>query len=159
MSTSWNVEIELDARLTPRNAERLADEWMPALADFHAAIGSSRTGRAAIVVTLPAEHLRQACAAAIAVVQTATGREAVSVVAMTTEAFDAIEESGTGPATEAGEIPRLLSVTEAAELLGQSRQSVLQALTEQRLPGTRIGTAWGVLASAVEARVAASSGE
>jgi excisionase family DNA binding protein len=142
----WNAEIELDIRLTPRNAERLAEEWMPALADYRAVLGASPTGHVVIVISLPAESLRQACTTALAVVQDVTGRTATSVQVMTTEAFDARSDN------QLGEIPALLSVTETAEALGQSRQAVLQAIEQKRLPATRVGSTWAVLASTVEAR-------
>lgn len=144
----WNAEVELDVRLTPRNSERLAEEWLPALADFHPVVGSSRTGHALIVMTLPAESIRQACVMALAVVQDVTGRAATSVRVLTTEAFDA------DVAEEPDVIPRLLSVPDAAAQLGQSRQAVLQAVEQGRYPAVKVGNSWGVLASAIEARVA-----
>lgn len=145
----WNAEVELDIRLTPRNAERLADDWMPALADYHAVMASSPTGYVVIVISLPAETLRQACSTALAVVQDVTGRTATSVQVMTTETFDARSKS------EPEALPRMLSPTQAAEILGQSRQNVLLMLEQQRLPGQKVGNSWVILASAVEARAAA----
>jgi excisionase family DNA binding protein len=45
----------------------------------------------------------------------------------------------------------LLSMTEAAELIGISRPAVHQALSEERLPGRRVGNAWVVRRSDAEA--------
>jgi excisionase family DNA binding protein len=41
-------------------------------------------------------------------------------------------------------MPELVSVTEAAERLGVSRQAVLQRLASGSLPGTKVGTTWAV---------------
>lgn len=152
--TEWTAQIELDVRLTPRNGEKLAEDWLPALADYHAGLGSSPTGHVVIVITLPAEKLRQATTTAIAVVQDVTGRTATSVRASTSSAFFAAADP------EPSTLPRLLGVTEAAEILGVSRQAVLQACEEGRYPATRAGKAWVLLASAVEAKAkAAAAGE
>jgi excisionase family DNA binding protein len=149
----WNAEIELDIKPTPRIVEKLATEWMPALADYHAAMATSRTGHVLVIISLPAETLRQATSTALAVVQDVTGRTATSVQVMTTEAFEA---RGTGEPTA---LPRLLSPPQAAEILGQSRQNVLLMLEQGRLPGAKVGNAWVVLASAVEAKAAAALAE
>ena len=49
------------------------------------------------------------------------------------------------------QIPELVSVTEAAAALGVTRQAVLQRIESGSLPATRIGTAWAVPRSAVNA--------
>lgn len=41
-----------------------------------------------------------------------------------------------------GRIPDLVSVTEAAELLGITRQAVLKMVSRDQLPGARIGTTY-----------------
>lgn len=146
----WTAQIELDVRLTPRNAERLAQDWMPALADYHAVLGAGPTGQVVIVISLPAEGLRQAASTALAVIQDVTGRTAVSLQVMTTEDFDARTR------IEPDVLPSMLSPTQAAEILGQSRQNVLLMLEQGRLAGQKVGNAWVVLASAVEARKAAA---
>ncbi len=47
-----------------------------------------------------------------------------------------------------------LSVTEAARLLGISRQAVLSLIARKKLPAERVGTAWILDRRAVEARKA-----
>lgn len=153
---TWNAEIELDIRLTTRNAEKLAGEWLPALADYHAVIASGRTGNASVLITLPAESLRQATMTAIAVVQEATGRTATAAQVMTTEAFDAIDDAQAEAGASGVEtIPELMSVPAAAEILGMTRQGLLDRVQQERIPGVQVGKAWVVLASAVRAEAEA----
>jgi excisionase family DNA binding protein len=49
----------------------------------------------------------------------------------------------------------LVSTTEAAELLGVSRQRVLQLVTSGQLPATKVGDTWVLPRAAVAARAAA----
>jgi excisionase family DNA binding protein len=46
-------------------------------------------------------------------------------------------------------VPSLVTVTEAAQRLGVSRQAVLERINSGSLPAVRIGTGWAIAASAV----------
>lgn len=140
MTTSYNARLELAAALDAAAAEQLLD----ALPDHHAAVGRSPFGRAEVILTLPAESVRQAATTALALVADAGG-DVIALEVLTTADFD--RRLG----VDVGHIPELVSVTEAAAALGVTRQAVLQRIESGSLPATRIGTAWAVPRSAVNA--------
>lgn len=53
----------------------------------------------------------------------------------------------------------LLSVSEAAERIGVTRQAVQTAITDHRLPAIRIGTRWVIREADVESYVIAPGGK
>lgn len=139
MTTFYSAHVEVDLRgdLADSTVDRVLDQ----LADFHPAIGTSPRGYADAQITLPAETLAQACSAALAVVAAAYGAPAVACEVLTEAEFDARQ----GWAT----VPDLVSVTEAAQMLGVSRQAVLQRIGSRSLPATRIGRDYAIPRTAV----------
>ena len=118
---------------------------MDALADYHPAVWTSPRGWLSVTITVPAENLRQAAATALAVVEQAAGAPAVSIDVMATDEFDA--RAGFVP------VPDLVGTSEAAEILGVSRQRVLQLARSGALPASPVGgKALAFPRSAVEAR-------
>ena len=132
---NYNARLELRRRATPGLAERLVDE----LADHHPAVGRTDTGHIEVVITLPAETLRQAVVTALALVTDAAGVEV-----MTTAEFDR--------RLHLPEMPDLVSVGEAAELLGVSRQAVHQGIASGSLPARRVGKSHVLPRAAVDRR-------
>ncbi|UUW88386.1 helix-turn-helix domain-containing protein [Pimelobacter simplex] len=133
------VTIEIaEKNPTADRAEQLLEQ----LPELHAAVSVSERGWVTIDVTLPAEHVRQAVLLAIAAVEQASGRPALAVAAMTEEEADAREGWET--------LPDLVSVTEAAELLGGiSRQAVLDRIARRTLPATKVGREYVIPRSAL----------
>lgn len=117
------------------------DTAMARLEQFHPAIGGSPRGWRSAIISLPAENLAQATIAAVAVVEAAFGAPALAAEVMTTAEFDA--RQGWAP------VPDLVSVSEAAELLGVSRQRILQRIEAKTLPASRVGRDWVIPRSAV----------
>ena len=107
------------------------DAVMGQLEAFHAALSESQRGWNTAHISLPGESLAQAAATATAVVSSAYGAPAIACEVMTETEFLARE--GWAP------VPDLVSVTEAAQLLGVSRQAVLQRIGSGSLPSTKIG--------------------
>lgn len=140
---SYTATVEVDRRdfqtVTATELDRLVD----ALAPFHPAVHESPRGYLAATVTLPGATLAQATAAVIPVVENALRAPVVAVEAMPAREFD--QRNGFVP------LPELISVTEAAELLGVSRQAVLQRIGSRSLPATRVGRDWVLPRAAVEA--------
>lgn len=126
------------AEIRTRDLEQLVDQ----LADVHAVASPTAGGWAEVVITVPAENLRQAVTTASALVHQAAGDATVRrLEVLTTEAFDA--RQGLAP------LPELVSATEAAAALGVSRQAVLQRLESGSLPGRKVGNGWVVPAAAL----------
>lgn len=126
--TSHNVRVELATR------EDLDDFLIVALGAYHPAIARSERGWVEVYITLPAEDLRQAALTGLAVIGAATSHAVVALEVLTTAEFDA--RNGLAP------VPELVSVTEAAEILGVTRQAILQRIDGGSLPATRVGTSW-----------------
>jgi excisionase family DNA binding protein len=77
------------------------------------------------------------------------GARVAAAEVMTTAEFD--QRLGMAP------LPELLSVTEAAAVIGVSGARVRQLLDEGRLAGTKIGATWAVPRTAAEARATVES--
>lgn len=136
---TYTVRVELDA--TPD--QEMADTLVDALAGFHPAVAPLGR-RTEVIVSLPAGDLRLAVRTALAVILDAAplGAATVSVTAMLAEEWDS--RIGLDAAAD------LLSVTEAAELLGSSRQAILQRIDSGSLPARRVGKSWAIPRDAVE---------
>ena len=141
--TMYNATIELHAPADAVHGLELVD----ALSGYHPAAGASQRGRLEVTVSLPAETLRQACTTALAVVEAAAGVQALTVEVMPTAEHD--ERLG----IEA--LPEVVGVTEAAAILGVSRQRVLQLVEAGTLPHQRAGNAVVISRAAVLKRAAA----
>ena len=138
--TSYNATIELAGRTSAEQAVHVVD----ALADYHPAVGRSLTGHLDVVLTVQADTLRQAVSTALAVVQ-AADLEALAVEVLPTDEFD--RRLNLTP------IPELVSVTEAAQQLGVSRQAVQQRIDAGTLPAQRVGKSYVLVRSSLGSRV------
>jgi excisionase family DNA binding protein len=133
MSTPYNARAETTTPLEPAAAERL----LYALAGYHPAVGRSVFARTEVTITLPADTLAQATTTALAILTVNFApADLLSIEVLTTADFD--RRLGVEP------IPELVSVTQAAEELGVTRQAVLQRIESGSLPATRIGTSWAI---------------
>lgn len=135
----YNVVAELDAPFDEGTVELLIDP----IADYSGAVGRSELGRTEIVFTLPADSVRQANTTALAILDQYPPA-LVSLRVLPAGDFDRL--------TEAAELPALVSVSEAAQELGVSRQSILKSIKTAKLPATRVGDTWAVRKSVVQAR-------
>lgn len=135
----YNADLELDERADDLTEVRV-DELLDQLTDYAAVISRSAFGRTVLTITVPAETLRQAATTSLAVVEAAGGRP-VAIEVMATSEYD--RRAGLQP------MPELVSVTEAAELLGVSRQAVLQRLERGTLPGRKVGDTWAIARTAL----------
>lgn len=144
MTNMYNAHIEIDERnFTPDRAVSVMEK----LVTYHCAPGTSRRGRLELRLTLPAENIEQATSTAVAVAEHATGNKVVRLDIMPESEFEAIQ--GYQP------IPELMSVTEAAEALGMTRQRILQMIAEHKFPSaTKIGSTIVLAQTDVEAKLA-----
>lgn len=141
----WMATVEVDKRKVER--DRISG-YLAALDEVGGAVGESVAGYAQATVTVPAETLAQACALACALVAQAFDAPAIACE-VTTEheamrRLDLLEEAASA---EAGD---LVSVTEAAELLGVSRQAILQRIESGSLPAEKRGREWVIPRLAVK---------
>jgi excisionase family DNA binding protein len=142
----YNAIIELDQGASDQAAEHLIDTL--AGHGYSPAASTSAYGRLELVLTVPADTLRQAAATSLAIAESAAGVAAITLQVLPTEEFD--RRNGLEP------VPELVSVAEAAQVMGVSRQRVLQMVDEGKLPHHRIGEKRTVvIARAAVERVAA----
>jgi excisionase family DNA binding protein len=141
MSTKYFITIEVDdlTPITMDDVDRIAEE----LGAFSPAFGHSARGFRSATISVPGDSMRQATAAAIAVVEAAFSAPAIVCEAMTETEAD-IRQGWV-------QTPDLVSVSQAAELLGVTRQRVLQRIQERTLPATQVGSGWVIPRAAVEA--------
>ena len=140
----YNVVAELDVPFDEETVEQLIDP----IVDYGGAVGRSELGRTEVVFTLPADSVRQANTTALAILEQYPST-LLSLRVLTAADFDRL--------TETTELPPLVSVSEAAEELGVSRQSILKSIKSAKLPATRVGDTWAVRKSVVQARARESA--
>lgn len=142
----YNVVCELAA---PRaDAEELADRVLEALADHHAALIASPRGRVAVVVTVDEPSVRHAFNVATALVQTEIpDRPIVSSEVMSTSDYDAMHG--------AFDLPEVVNIPGAADILGVTRTRVRHLVDEGKLPHRLAGHTVVIPRAAVEERAAA----
>jgi excisionase family DNA binding protein len=140
--TMHTVEVEVARRGRDVDVDEL-EAVLERLQDYHASLGTSPRGWLSALVSLPAESVAQAASTAAAVVSQAIGADVVAIEAMTAAEFDQREGFE--------KIPDLVGASDAAQLLGVSRQAVQQMTEDGRLPSTRVGNALAIPRAAVDA--------
>lgn len=140
MTSHYVVELELDIPHTSGHSE--VDAALTALELWHPAARESAAGTLEVTVTLPAESLVQAVAAAVSVAESNVG-PVVGLSVLPEEVRDQREGWHT--------IDELIPVGEAAAILDVSRQRVLQMIGEGKLPRRRIGREYALPRAAVQA--------
>lgn len=126
MTDHYVVQVELD-RIGL--SDELVDELYAALGDWSLSAAEAHGRHVQLTLTVPAESLRQAVTTALSLVDP-FGRPTV-VTSMTETVWD--QRADWLP------LPPLVSVPEAAQILGFSRQYVHQLIEEGKLPATRVG--------------------
>lgn len=141
-----NISVELDEQLNPTAGATPAtdriDDLLDRLARYHPTLTSGHRGRLVVMVSLPAEHVAQAVTTAVAVVEAAAGAATVAVEAMASDEFDA--RQGWTP------LPELITVTEAAQMLGVTRQAVLDRIRRHTLPAEKVGRDYAIPRQALD---------
>jgi len=129
----YNATIEVAHRPGSAGPDPdLADTILDKLASASPTISTGARGWLEVTITLPATSLIEATTTAIGYVKLATGHEPVSVAVTTTAEYD--KRNGLDVP-----MPDLISVTEAAEILGVSRSAVIDRITRHTLPATKVG--------------------
>lgn len=134
----FNVRAELATR-----RHGVDDDLIDALAGYSPAVSRSDRGRVEVIITVPADTLRQAITTALPLIEQAGNAGVIAVEVMSTAEFDArlgVES-----------LPDLVSGPEAAQMLGLSRQRILQMVQEGKLPGTLVGRSIVIPRAAVHA--------
>ncbi|GAB3884699.1 helix-turn-helix domain-containing protein [Terrabacter terrigena] len=137
MSTHYVVELELDTK----PAEAVVSRALDLLEAYHPAAAESPAGLLEVAITLPADDLRQAVTTALALARPIAGVVAVSALPEAVrdrrQGWDVVDE--------------LVGVSQAGEILGVSRQRVLQIINEGKLPNRKVGREYAIPRAAVEA--------
>lgn len=136
MSTSYNATI-----ITTPLTDTDIDRHLHALRAYHVAVSNPRAGEGQIIFTIPADTLAQAIQTTQAIAASA-GITISALTIETTERFDALADDIP--------MPKLISVTEAAQLLGITRQAILQRITTHTIPATKIGDTWAIPRAAIK---------
>jgi hypothetical protein len=143
--TTYTAQIELNERGNP-DGDRV-DLVYDRLGVYNVAMTTSPRGWIALTITLPGTDLRQASQTALSVVRDVTEHDPISLTIMTEAEFD--------NRVGATEVPNLISLGQAADILGVTHQRVHQMFNEGKLSGYRIGErAIAVLRDEVIARAA-----
>lgn len=125
----WVVTTELDRSAEDLEDDDLVDEIIEDLHDTAPALAASADGWLEITITLPANSLQQALNMALARIQ--THGEPTMLTAMPESVRDAHEGIP--------EIPELLTMPQAAQILGVSRQAVVDMHTSGKLRAVQVG--------------------
>lgn len=134
--TQFNVIVEISVPATREHAV----EWVDALADYSPAVSSTTRGATEVVVTVPATTLRQAASTGWALFAEAP---VSTFTVMPTAEFDRRADDV--------DLPELVGATEAAQMLGVTRQRVQQMAAIGALPSVRVGKALVFPRATVEA--------
>lgn len=140
MTKDYSATVEVAGKIEGVDLDELVDQLEP----HHGTVGESARGYPFAMITLPANSLQQASASAATIVSTAFGREALVIVAMTTEEFDRREDWA--------EVPELVGVTEAAEILGVTRQRIQERISDGSIQATKVGKGWAIVKSTLRSR-------
>ncbi|KQP81550.1 helix-turn-helix domain-containing protein [Aeromicrobium sp. Leaf291] len=132
----FNIEVELAERDV---SEAALDKLLDTFDGLHPAATTSARGWITVILTVEAPNLQVAVASALGLAPV----PAVSVTGMTTREYDRRVDQ------EVPAMPELLSLTEAAERLGVSRQAVHQRIESGSLPAAKVGNGWAIAAAAV----------
>lgn len=143
----YNARIELDLRVptNPDAAGDQADKLMDHLEDYSGTVARTPQGRFELIYTLPADSIRQAVSTALAIAETTGAPIYVIEVLPAKEFHERVDTAA---------MPELVSVPQAAELLGVSRQRALQLASGGQLDAVKVGDAWVIPRRAVDARAA-----
>jgi excisionase family DNA binding protein len=137
----YNARVELDSRDFDAAA---VDVLMDVVGEYAGTVARAvHGGRVELIFTVPADTIRQAVITALSVVL-ATGHQVYALEVLPTEEFHR--------RIEAVEVPPLMSVPQAAEALGVSRQRALQLVNAGQLDAVKVGDTWVIPEIAVEAR-------
>jgi len=139
--TTFNARIEWKSRLGADSLD-LVDDLMTALDQWHPAIGASLRGFTEAIITLEAENIRQAISTAGVIASDTAhtaGGEVLAIEVMPTVEFDTRDNLVP--------LPDMVSVTEAAEMLGITVQAVRQRLESGSLTGVKVGATWVIPAA------------
>ena len=124
--TNYNAIGEIQVAPT----EKRATGWVDALAGYHPAVGRTDRGWSEIVITYPAADLGQAIATGRAVLFGALGQLDRFEV-LTTDEYDQ-------RSADIG-LPDMVTTVEAADIIGITRQRVLQMVESGAIPSKRVG--------------------
>ena len=137
----YNATLTI-APFSPVEDDDAVDDLMEAFADYHPAVGDAPASPGAVqaVITLPAHTLAHAVAPAPPQAPHVGALEGIEVIP--TQVWDRRE------GLKVDDI-ELVSVTEAATILGLTSQAIRDRITAGTLPGRKIGRNWVVPAAAL----------
>ncbi len=137
MTDLYNAIVTLNQPYRGADLEQFVDQVHTDLANYSPATTASPTGHAQVIITLPAENVRQA-------ITTAFGIFHEAGIEITTLGFEVLPTAEYDHRANITPVPDLVSVTEAAQALGVSRQAILQRIEKGTLPARRLGNSWAV---------------
>lgn len=136
----WNVVIEFNHHYEDDGVD---EDILDAFMDWHAVVASAANRNIEVTISVVAEDMRQACLQSLALLSMHDSLpDACRIDVMRSSEYDKL--NGFVP------VPSLVSVTEAAAILGVSRQRVLQLIHEGSLNGMKVGNGWAVSRAEVD---------
>ncbi|UGS26309.1 helix-turn-helix domain-containing protein [Microbacterium resistens] len=141
----YTAEVEVAER-GPLTNEKI-DQAMDYLADYAPSLSVTPRGHHSARITLPADSIGQAARTAALLAEHALASTVIRLDVMTEAEADLREG--------AADVPELIGVPEAAELLHVSAQRVRQMIAEGKLAAHRIGErSYALVRAEVEAKAA-----
>lgn len=135
---TYDATMEFVGDPTPDRAEQVVGQ----LADFDAAVSSSEAGDLLVSITLEASSLAIATHLALGL-----ARE----FELELRRLEVLSTADSDRRRSIGALDDVMSVGEAAEVLGVSTQAIRQRLEARTLAGRKAGHAWHISRDAVEA--------
>lgn len=141
----YTADVEVARRGQPTHDQ--IDRAMDALAEYAPSLSVTTRGHQAARITFPAETITQAATTAAGVVAAALAGPVIRLEVMTETEADLRDG--------AVDVPELLGVPEAAQLLGVTPQRIRQMIAEGKLAAHRIGErSYALTRSEIEAKAA-----
>ncbi|PJI91043.1 helix-turn-helix domain-containing protein [Luteimicrobium subarcticum] len=136
MTTDHNATITFDTRDPAGNID---DDILETLTGYSPATGRDERQHVQVFITFPANNLEQAFVIAFGLAAR-TSLPVLALEVLPTTEFDA---RNFGPSTKS------VTVSEAAEILGITRQAVLQRIKTGALPAEKVGPVYTIPAAAL----------
>lgn len=136
----FNIVAEIDStELSSDTVDRYYDKFE----GYHAAFGTGSRGFVSITMTTPAEDLEMSIRTSLAIIERATTYRVIAIQAMATDEFDRRHGFES--------LPELVSATEAADILGVTRQALNLMIQNRKFAtATKAGTSWVIARAEVD---------
>lgn len=143
----YAVDLEFDTTDTTPDA---IDQLMDDFAEYHPTPHAGYRGRLAVTLVVPGDSPAQATKTALGLVALNPSRQMTAITVQADEQHAALQQRA--------DVPPLVGATEAAAMIGISRQAVQQLHASGTLTGQKVGNALVMARADVESYAKAKTG-